>query len=153
MPRALANLCKALHGTPPAAASWGDELGQRLVGCGASVVTLILLVEQCNGCDIFSAGPRERVLKIGALLKERWETRDQAIGLKPCDLEEHHILNRTVRWCRDGLVFAADVKHAKEVIEEFESASSKLLSSPVAVDNSLLPPSVTCKQRKVFGGT
>ena len=77
----------------------------------------------------------------------------RSLGQGLGDLKEHHILNRTLRWCRDGLVFAADVRHAKEVIEEFESTGSKPLSSPVAADSSLLPPSVTCKQRKVLGGT
>ena len=46
----------------------------------------------------------------------------RSLGQGLGDLKEHHILNRTLRWCRDGLVFAADVRHAKEVIEEFESA-------------------------------
>ena len=60
----------------------------------------------------------------------------RSLGLGLGDLKEHHILNRTLRCCRDGLVFAADVRHAKEVIEEFESASSKPLSSPVVVDSA-----------------
>ena len=71
----------------------------------------------------------------------RCSTRDgtlviRSLGLGLGDLKEHHILNRTPRWCRDGLVFAADVRHAKEVIEEFEEASSKPLSSPVVVDSA-----------------
>ena len=60
----------------------------------------------------------------------------RSLGLGLGDLKEHHILNRPLRWCRDGLVFAADVGHAKEVIKEFESASSKPLSSPVVVDSA-----------------
>ena len=46
-----------------------------------------------HGDDIFVAG-----------LKKRWETRDQMIGPKPGDQKERHILNRTLRWCEDGLV-------------------------------------------------
>ena len=82
---------KALHGTRPAAASCGDELRIGLVWCGLSVAH----VSRCfrdhsdsvagavHGYDIFIAGPRERVLKIAALLKERWEARDQVIGPGP----------------------------------------------------------------------
>ena len=38
-----------------------------------------------------------------ATLKKRWETRDQMIGPKPGDQKELRILNRTLRWCKDGL--------------------------------------------------
>ena len=73
--------------------------------------------------DIFVAGPRERVLKIGALLEEGLEARDQMIGPGPGDLKELHILNRALRWCKDRLVFVADVRHAKEMIEELALAN------------------------------
>ena len=42
-----------------------------------------------------------------------------------------HILNRALCWCRDGLGFAADVKHAKEVIDELGVTQSLRLTSPV----------------------
>ena len=34
------------------------------------------------------------------------------IGSKPDDHKELRILNRTLRWCEDGLVFAANLRHA-----------------------------------------
>ena len=77
------------------------------------------------------------VLKIGAQLKQRWETRDQLIGPRNGDKRELHILNRTLRWCKDGLAFAADPRHAKEVVEELGLCEAKPVSSP-AVPN---PPS------------
>ena len=40
-----------------------------------------------------------------ATLKKRWETRDQMIGPKPDDPKELRNLNRTLRWCKDGVVF------------------------------------------------
>ena len=94
----VGKLRKALHDTRPAAASWGDELRKRLASCGIVVGA----VSRCcfrnqtgsvagavHGDDIFAAGPRED------------------------DRKELHILNRTQPWCRDGLVFAADGRHAK----------------------------------------
>ena len=38
-----------------------------------SVISLVPLREQCMSDDIFVAGLREKMLKIGALLKERWK--------------------------------------------------------------------------------
>ena len=86
-----------------------------------------------HGDDIFVAGPRE-----GALLKIRWRTRDQLTGPGPGpgDQKELHIRNRTPRCCRDGLVFAADVRHANEVIEELGLAMSKPVHVPVVVDDT-----------------
>ena len=52
--------------------------------------------------DIFVAGPREEVVKVGALLKKRWETQDQFVGARPDDQKKLHILNRTLRWRTDG---------------------------------------------------
>ena len=71
-----------------------------------------------HGDDIIIAVPRGKVLKIRASLEKRWATRAQLIGAGSDDKKELHVLNRTLRWCRDGLAFAADVRHAKEVKEE-----------------------------------
>ena len=55
-----------------------------------------------HGDDIFVAGPRQDVAKMGTTLKKRCETRDQMMGPKPGDQKELHILNRTLRWARIG---------------------------------------------------
>ena len=65
---------------------------------------------------------------------KRWETRHQLIGLGSSDQEELRILNQTLRQCKDGLVRAADVRHAKEVIVELGLAQSKNLL-PAVVDD------------------
>ena len=68
-----------------------------------------------HGDDIFVAGPRQEKAKMGAALKKRWDTRDQMIGPKPDDQKELGILNPTLRWCKDGLVSAANLRHGREV--------------------------------------
>ena len=70
------------------------------------------------------------------MLKKRWETRDQLIGARSGDLKELHILNRTLRWCRDELVFATDPRHAREVVDELGLSKSKPVTSPVVVDSA-----------------
>ena len=61
-----------------------------------------------HGDDIFVAGPRQDIAKMGATLEKRWETRDQMIGPEPSDQKELRILNRTLRWFKDGLVFCSE---------------------------------------------
>ena len=61
---------------------------------------------------------------MGATLGKRWETRDQMIGPKPSDQKELCILNRTLRWCKDGLVFAANLRHGTEKSEPVSSPAT-----------------------------
>ena len=65
-----------------------------------------------------------------ATLTKRWETRDQMIGSKSGDQKELRILNRTLRWCKDGLVFAANLRHDREVVDELGLSQAKRVSSP-----------------------
>ena len=73
---------------------------------------------------------------MGALLKKRWETRDQMIGPKPDDQKELRILNRTLRWCKDGLVFSANLRHGREVVDELGLSKSNPVSSPATADGA-----------------
>ena len=92
-----------------------------LISCGIVVETVSLCcfrnhfdsVAAVHGDDIFIAGQREEVLQIGALFEKRWRTRDQLTGAGSGDQEELHNLNRTLRWCRDGLAFVSDVRHVR----------------------------------------
>ena len=68
--------------------------------------------------------------------KKRWETRDQMIGSKPDDQKELRILNRTLRCCKDGLVFAANLRHGRKVVDEMGLSKSKPVSSPDTGDGA-----------------
>ena len=63
------------------------------------------------------------------------ETRDQMIGSKPSDQKELRILNCTLRWCEDGLVFAAILRHGREVVDELGLSKAKPVSSPATEDS------------------
>ena len=132
----IGKLRKALYGTRPAAASWGDEKRARQLQphCWHCVALLCSVAGTVHGDDIFVAGPRQDIAKMGATLKKRWETRDQMIGSKPGDQKELRILNRTLRWCKDGLVFAANLRHGREVVDELGLSKSKPVSSPATGD-------------------
>ena len=58
------------------------------------------------------------------------------IGPKPDDQRELHILNRALRWCKDGLVFAANLRHGREVSDEMGLSKSKPVSSPAMVNGA-----------------
>ena len=141
----IGKLRKALYGTRPAASSWGDGLRKGLVSCGLTVG----MVSRCcfhnelcsvagtvHGDDIFVAGPRQDIANMGATLKKRWETRDQMIGSKLDDQKELHILYRTLRWCKDGLVFAGNLRDGREVVDELGLSKSKPVSSPATGDGA-----------------
>ena len=52
------------------------------------------------------------------------------IGPKPDDQEELRILNRTLRWCKDELVFAANLRHGREVVDDgIEQVETRVVPS------------------------
>ena len=76
----VGKLRKALYGTRPAAASWRDELRKGLVSCCLTVGTVsrcCFCSESCSvagtvhGDDIFVAGPRQDLAKIGSDTQEK----------------------------------------------------------------------------------
>ena len=92
--RTLGSRAKALCGTRPAAASWRDEWRKGLVSCGLSVGIVSRCCfhnESCSvagtvhGDDIFVAGPRQDVAKMGTTLKKRWASscNCESISLPP----------------------------------------------------------------------
>ena len=58
------------------------------------------------------------------------------IGPKPHDQKELRTLNRTLQWCKDGLVFAANLRHGREVADELGLSKSKPVSSPATADGA-----------------
>ena len=79
-----------------------------------------------QGDDIFVAGPRLAVSKMGATLEKKWKTRDPMIGPKLDDQKELRIVNRTLRWSEDGKFEA----YGREVVDEMGLSKSKPVSSP-----------------------
>ena len=61
---------------------------------------------------------------------------DQMIGPKLDVQKELRILNRSLRWCKDGLVIAANLRHGREVVEEMGLSKSKPVSSPATGDGA-----------------
>ena len=115
-----------------------------LVGCCLTVGTVsgcCFRNESCSvavtvhGDDIFAAGPRQDMAKMVTTFKKRWETREQMIGPRPDDQKELRVLYRTLRWCKDGLVFAAILRHGREVVDELGLNKSKPVSSPATGDS------------------
>ena len=100
-----------------------------------------------DGDDFFVAGPRQDTAKMRATLKRRWETRDQVIGSKPDDQKERRILNRTLRWCKGGLVFAAaNLRRCREVVDELQVEASFVSGQTVLLDAKMTSPSHSMKR-------
>ena len=78
----VGKLRKALYGTRPAAASWGDELRKGLVSCSLTMGTvsrccfhnvLCSVAGTVHGDDIFVAGPRQDIMR-------KWERHSRKDG-------------------------------------------------------------------------
>ena len=57
------------------------------------------------------------------------------VGSKPGEQKELRILNHTLDWCKDGLVFGSNLRHGREVVDELGLSKSKPVSSPATGDS------------------
>ena len=49
-------------------------------------------------------------------------------------IRKNSTFSSTLRWCKDGLVFAANLRHGREVVDELGLSRSKPVSSPTTID-------------------
>ena len=57
------------------------------------------------------------------------------VGSTPGEQKELRTLNRTLRWCKDGLVFASNLRQGREVVDELGLSKSKPVSSLATGDS------------------
>ena len=139
----VGKLHKALYGTRPAAVSWGEELRTGLISCNFTVGNVSRccfpfdprsVAGQCMVTTIFVAAPRQDIAKMGRHSRRYGGPAIKMIGPRPDDLKELRILNRTLRWCKNGLVFAANLRHGRKVVDELGLSKSKAVSAPATGD-------------------
>ena len=70
---------------------------------------------------------------VGNQLGSKYEVTCSIIGPEANFMKEVRILNRTIRWTKEGIEYEADDKHAKIVIEECQVKSARTSRIPGVV--------------------
>ena len=135
----VGQLLLCLYGTRDAAREWQRTLSKHLRAIGfvpgkghPSVFHhaergICMLV---HGDDYFSSGHTEQLDWLEQQLAAQYEIQTQRIGSGVGREPEGKILNRIVRWTKEGYEVEADPRHAELVIQQLNLEGTRSLSSP-----------------------
>ena len=134
-------LSLSLYGTRDAAQNWIAEYTGFLESFGFSVG----LASPCNfnhrkmeltisvhGDDFTAVGPDESLDWFQARMEGKYEVKCDKLGPKgeAGKKPEIRILNRTIRWCEDGISYEPDQRHAEIIVEAMNVLGAKGAPTP-----------------------
>ena len=130
-----------LYGMRGAAQGWEDDYVKKLLGVGfkrgrAAATTFFNPTSgvRCvvHGDDFTFLGCEKGLREVQAQMEEWYDVKVRGVlGQDTGDLKKITILNRTLEWTQEGIVYKADAKHAKIIFEEMGlREDSKGLMSP-----------------------
>ena len=139
-------LRKWLYGMRPAASAWERDYTEKLESIGLmrgrSAPTVFFNSEtlvRCvvHGDDFTFMGPGEELKLITKAMKGWYDLKVRAtLGEDPGDDRHITILNRTLRWKSEALIYEADEKHVKMICDEMGlEEGSKGLDAPIVKED------------------
>ena len=126
----VGKLLKHMYGTRKAADGWHCEYADRLVSdlgfaVGDASACVFFNAERelrcsVHGDDITTVGSKTNLDWFKAELEKFYELKEaQRLGPGPNDHKEAVVLNRVVRWTRDGLEYEADPRQGEKFLRDF----------------------------------
>ena len=92
------------------------------------------IVATVHGDNITISGERSAVEFVIKMISRNYEFRKQVIG-EDADLEKTGgILNRVIKWSRDGITIEADQRHATEILKALELERANHSATTCAVE-------------------
>ena len=133
-------LKKSLYGTRDAAANWTDEYTRVLTDvlgfvkgeaspCSFHHPTKNIKVV-VHGDDFVSEACKADLVWFDKALGKHFELKTEVLGPDSGEVREVRILNRVLRWEKEGITWEADQRHAELVVEQLGLEKSKPVSSP-----------------------
>ena len=133
-------LKKALYGTRPAAQSWEQEYGNKLMSwgfeIGKSAPCLFRhksrdLSVVVHGDDFTILGGEADLLWFRGKMQEVYEIKDKGvIGPEEHDVKSVRVLNRVIEWKEDKIIYEADQRHAEIIIDEMGVRNGRTAKTP-----------------------
>ena len=129
----------SLYGTRDAAQNWAAEYTSLLEELGfragkASPCNFVHdkrgLALTVHGDDFTIIGDETQLLWLGEKMKKRYELKMDVLGPEPHQEQEVRILNRIIRWTKDGIEYEPDQRHAEKVVSDLGLKKSRDVSTP-----------------------
>ena len=149
----VAKLNLSLYGTRDAAQNWAATLTQFLNERGfitgrASPCNfhhpeknMVLTV---HGDDFTLGGSSASLSWMRKEFEKQWEVTANILGPEANQLDEIRVLNRVIRWTKDGLEYEPDQRHAEIAIRELGLEASKAVSTPGTKEELALAGAPEC---------
>ena len=118
----------SMYGTRDAAKNWSEEYSKCLTSAGfdRGIANPCLFKHKSkdiqivvHGDDFMAAGDAEDLKEVEELLSNKYKITSNILGPDAGQLLELRILNRIIRWCKDGLRIEADPRHAEMVVQHY----------------------------------
>jgi len=129
----------SLYGTRDAAQNWAHEYTTFLKGLGFQVGR----ASPCNfvnkarnirltvhGDDFTIVADEGQLRWLGNEMKSRYELKMDILGPDAGQVQEVRILNRIIRWTKDGLEYEPDQRHAERIVAELGLEKCRPVSTP-----------------------
>jgi hypothetical protein len=129
----------SMYGTRDAASNWESKYQSVLKGkgftMGRSNPCVFLHKEKdirtvVHGDDFTSEGDITQLKWMQRGLEEKFALKTKIMGSHPDLLKELKILNRMVRWEREGITYEADDKHSATIVKDLNLEHCKATSTP-----------------------
>ena len=163
----VARLNLSLYGTRDAAQNWDKEYTTFLQESGfktglASPCNFEHLTKELkltvHGDDFTVTGPTAGLQWMQRRMEQKYEIKAHYLGPEPGMKDEIRILNRTLRWTKEGITYEADQRHAEIVIKEMNMKKANAVSTPIVPEPSeeansrLSSPDMTKDEASLFRG-
>ena len=125
--------------------NWAREFTTFLEECGFKTG----LVSPCNfehvnrelkltvhGDDFTVTGPTAGLQWMQRRMEQKYEIKAHYLGPESGMEDELQILNRTLRWTKEGITYEADQRHAEIVIKEMNVKKANAVSTPIVPEPS-----------------
>ena len=142
-PRQCGKLLKAMYGTRDAAQAWQEEYEETLkeFKLNQGLASPCHFSRQQTGTNVLVHGDDFVVLArrgeasvVRKGMEKKYSVEVQMIGPRHDDPKEMKVLNRTVRWTREGISYEADEKHAEKLIKSCGVVEGATAVTPGVLD-------------------
>ena len=136
-----------MYGTRDAAANWSEEYTERLlaVGFNAGVASPCVFYHRERGLRAYIHGDDFVVVGMPAQLKwmqdrleEKYELTVEVLGPAKEQVKEVRVLNRIIRWTKEGIEYEADPRHVEIILKQMNMQDSKAVATPGAKDDGTI---------------
>lgn len=130
----------SLPGTRDAAQNWEEELGECFIQMGLKKGTASPCVYRhhargvelaVHGDDVTAQGNIDDLEWLIKAMRAKYDIKTQLIGERADLAKEARVLNRTIRWTRQGLEVEADPRHVKVILEQLGLEHANPAPTPV----------------------